>query len=90
MKIEFKTYDLVWVPAKARVGVENDPQAFEERNVKWHKGKIISTVLETKGRFIEKQIIHFVVMLPDGTFTNVKIKDCRKAKNIFQRLKEKL
>ncbi len=51
-------------------------------------GKVVATIVEEKdvNYRTTAQVIRFVVMLKDGTFTSVPMNDCRKARNIFQRL----
>ena len=53
-----------------------------ERGGTTHRGKVVATIVEEKDVTINitKQVIRFVVMLKDGTFTSVPINDCRKAK----------
>ena len=53
-----------------------------ERGGSTHRGKVVATIVEEKDVSINitKQVIRFVVMLKDGTFTSVPINDCRKAK----------
>jgi hypothetical protein len=53
-----------------------------ERGGTTHKGKVVATIVEEKDVNIRTtaQVIRFVVMLKDGTFTSVPINDCRKAK----------
>ena len=53
-----------------------------ERGGTTHIGKVVATIVEEKDITIRTtaQIIRFVVMLKDGTFTSVPMTDCRKAK----------
>jgi hypothetical protein len=59
-----------------------------ERGGTTHTGKVVATIVEEKdvNYRTTAQVIRFVVMLKDGTFTSVPMNDCRKARNIFQRL----
>jgi hypothetical protein len=59
-----------------------------ERGGTTHRGKVVATIVEEKdiNGLQTKQFIRFVVLLKDGTFTSVLMTDCRKARNIFQRL----
>ena len=48
-----------------------------------HTGKVVATILEEKNVNYKTtvQVIRFVVILKDGTFTSVPINDCRKARS---------
>ena len=47
------------------------------------RGKVVGTIVEEKSVNIreEVQVIRFVVLLKDGTFTSVPIKECRKMRS---------
>ena len=53
-----------------------------ERGGTTHRGKVVATIVEIKDVNFQTtlQVIRFVVMLKDGTFTSVPIKDCRKVR----------
>lgn len=53
-----------------------------ERDGSKHRGKVMATIVEEKDVSINitKQIIRFVVLLKDGTFTSVPMNECRKIK----------
>lgn len=53
-----------------------------ERDGSKHRGKVISTIVEEKDVSINitKQIVRFVVLLKDGTFTSVPMNECQKIK----------
>lgn len=57
-----------------------------ERGGTTHRGKVVATIVEEKDVSISitKQIIRFVVMLKDGTFTSVHIKDCQRVHSWWQ------
>ena len=53
-----------------------------ERGGTTHPGKVVATIVEEKDVSIRTtvQVIRFVVMLKDGTFTSVPINNCRKVR----------
>lgn len=53
-----------------------------ERDGSKHQGKVIATIVEEKDVSINitKQIVRFVVLLKDGTFTSVPMNECQKIK----------
>ena len=53
-----------------------------------HTGKVVATIVEEKNVNYRTtaQVIRFVVMLKDGTFTSVPIKECRKVRNWWRRI----
>jgi hypothetical protein len=53
-----------------------------ERDGSKHRGKVIATIVEEKDVSINitKQIVRFVVLLKDGTFTSVPMNECQKIK----------
>ena len=63
-----------------------------ERGGTTHKGKVVATIVEEKDVNIRTtaQVIRFVVMLKDGTFTNVPINYCRKARSWWKRITLKM
>ena len=60
-----------------------------ERGGTTHTGKVVATIVEEKDVNLRTtvQIIRFVVMLKDGTFTSVPINDCRKVRSWWKLLK---
>lgn len=54
-----------------------------ERDGTTCRGKVVGTIVEEKSVNIreEVQVIRFVVLLKDGTFTSVPIKECRKMRS---------
>ena len=60
-----------------------------ERGGTMHQGNVVATIVETKHESIHiiVQVIRFVVMLKDGTFTSVPICDCRKVRKWWQIIK---
>lgn len=63
-----------------------------ERDGSKHRGKVMATIVEEKDVSINitKQVIRFVVMLKDGTFTSVPINDCRKVRSWWRRITLKM
>jgi hypothetical protein len=59
-----------------------------ERGGTTHRGKVVATIVEEKDVNIRTtvQVIRFVVMLKDGTFTSVPINDCRKVRSLWKRI----
>ena len=57
-----------------------------ERGGTTHTGKVVATIVEEKdvNYRTTAQVIRFVVMLKDGTFTSVPINDCRKVRRWWQ------
>ena len=57
-----------------------------ERGGTTHTGKVVATIVEEKDVSIRTtvQVIRFVVMLKDGTFTSVTIKDCQRVRRWWQ------
>ena len=57
-----------------------------ERGGTTHTGKVVATIVEEKDVSIRTtvQVIRFVVMLKDGTFTSVPIKDCQRVRRWWQ------
>ena len=53
-----------------------------ERGGTTHRGKVVATIVEEKDVNFKTtvQVIRFVVMMKDGTFTSVPINDCRKVR----------
>lgn len=53
-----------------------------ERGGTTHTGKVVATIVEEKdvNYRTTAQVIRFVVMLKDGTFTSVPMNDCRKVR----------
>ena len=62
-----------------------------ERDSTIHRGKVVATIVEEKDVNIRTtvQVIRFVVMINDGTFTSVPINSCRKVRTWWQRLLNK-
>lgn len=62
-----------------------------ERDSTIHRGKVVATIVEEKDVNIRTtvQVIRFVVMRNDGTFTSVPINSCRKVRTWWQRLLNK-
>ena len=58
---------------------------FERGGTK-HRGKVVATIVEEKdiNPLTTAQFIRFVVMLKDGTFTSVPIKDCQRVSRWWQ------
>jgi hypothetical protein len=58
-----------------------------ERGGTTHTGKVVATIVEEKNVNYRTtaQVIRFVVMLKDGTFTSVPINDCRKVRSWWKR-----
>jgi hypothetical protein len=63
-----------------------------ERGGTTHRGKVVATIVEEKDVNIRTtvQVIRFVVMLKDGTFTSVPINDCRKVRMWWERISLKM
>ena len=63
-----------------------------ERGGSTHRGKVVATIVEEKDVNIRTtvQVIRFVVMLKDGTFTSVPINDCRKVRSWWKRITLKM
>ena len=59
-----------------------------ERDGTIQRGKVVATIVEEKDVNIRTtvQVIRFVVILKDGTFTSVPINDCRKARSWWRKL----
>jgi len=47
-----------------------------------HRGKVVATIVEEKDVNIRTtlQVIRFVVMLKDGSFTSVQIEECQRVR----------
>jgi len=63
-----------------------------ERDSTTHRGKVVATIVEEKDVNLRTtvQVIRFVVMMKDGTFTSIPINDCRKVRTWWQRLLNKV
>jgi hypothetical protein len=59
-----------------------------ERGGTTHMGKVVATIVEEKdvNYRTTAQVIRFVVMLKDGTFTSVPMNDCRKVRSWWRKL----
>lgn len=63
-----------------------------EQNGTICRGKVIATIVEEKdiNRLQTQQFIRFVILLKDGTFTSIQIKECRKTKTFFKKALNKI
>jgi hypothetical protein len=63
-----------------------------ERGGTTHRGKVVATIVEEKDVNIRTtvQVIRFVVMLKDGTFTSVPMNECRKVRSWWKRITLKM
>ena len=63
-----------------------------DRDGTTHTGKVVATIVEEKDVNYQTtvQVIRFVVMLKDGTFTSVPINDCRKVRMWWERISLKM
>ena len=63
-----------------------------ERDGTTHTGKVVATIVEEKdvNYRTTAQVIRFVVMLKDGTFTSVPMNDCRKVRSWWKRITLKM